>query len=100
MPLIIQGRVDVDDAGVKLLADKIWNLKEYKSEYYLKLPATAISGLKQELKDLLKKHTGDHTVYLQQGSWRKLPTEFMLDDSEETMQALIALLGKESVKKR
>lgn len=101
MPLIIQGRVDVDDdAGVKLLADKVWNLKEYKSEYYLKLSATAASEVKQELKELIKKHAGDHTIYLNQGSWRKLPAEYRLDDSEETMQALIALLGKESVKKR
>ena len=101
MPLIIQGRVDVDDdAGVKLLADKVWNLKEYKSEYYLKLSATAASEVKQELKELIKKHAGEHTIYLHQGSWRKLPAEYRLDDSEETMQALIALLGKESVKKR
>lgn len=101
MPLIIQGRVDVDDdAGVKLLADKVWNLKEYKSEYYLKLSATAADEVKQELKELIKKHAGDHTIYLHQGSWRKLPAEYRLDDSEETMQALIALLGKESVKKR
>lgn len=101
MPLIIQGRVDIDDdAGVKLLADKVWNLKEYKSEYYLKLSATAASEVKQELKELIKKHAGDHTIYLHQGSWRKLPAEYRLDDSEETMQALIALLGKESVKKR
>lgn len=101
MPLIVQGRVDVDDdAGVKLLADKVWNLKEYKSEYYLKLSATAASEVKQELKELIKKHAGDHTIYLHQGSWRKLPAEYRLDDSEETMQALIALLGKESVKKR
>ena len=101
MPLIIQGRVDVDDdAGVKLLADKVWNLKEYKSEYYLKLSTTAASEVKQELKELIKKHAGDHTIYLHQGSWRKLPAEYRLDDSEETMQALIALLGKESVKKR
>lgn len=101
MPLIIQGRVDVDDdAGVKLLADKVWNLKEYKSEYYLKLSTTAASEVKQELKELIKKHAGEHTIYLHQGSWRKLPAEYRLDDSEETMQALIALLGKESVKKR
>lgn len=101
MPLIIQGRVDVDDdAGVKLLADKVWNLKEYKSEYYLKLSATAASEVKQELKELIKKHAGDHTIYLHQGSWRKLPAEYRLDDSEETMQALIALLGKGAVKKR
>ncbi len=101
MPLIIQGRVDVDDdAGVKLLADKVWNLKEYKSEYYLNLSTTAASEVKQELKELIKKHAGDHTIYLHQGSWRKLPAEYRLDDSEETMQALIALLGKESVKKR
>lgn len=101
MPLIIQGRVDIDDdAGVKLLADKVWNLKEYKSEYYLKLSTTAASEVKQELKELIKKHAGDHTIYLHQGSWRKLPAEYRLDDSEETMQALIALLGKESVKKR
>lgn len=101
MPLIIQGRVDVDDdAGVKLLADKVWNLKEYKSEYYLKLSTTAASEVKQELKELIKKHAGDHTIYLHQGSWRKLSAEYRLDDSEETMQALIALLGKESVKKR
>lgn len=101
MPLIIQGRVDVDDdAGVKLLADKVWNLKEYKSEYYLKLSTTVASEVKQELKELIKKHAGNHTIYLHQGSWRKLPAEYRLDDSEETMQALIALLGKESVKKR
>lgn len=101
-PLVLQGRADVTDDGVKLLVDKIWRLDEYQPEYYISLPDTGLDAEKQKaLDEILAKHHGNSPTYLKQSDrWRLINEGLWLDDTEETRAALCALLGEESVKKR
>ncbi len=101
-PLVLQGRADVTDDGVKLLVDKIWRLDEYQPEYYIALPDKGLDAEKQKaLDEILAKHHGKSPTYLKQGGrWRLASDTMWLDDTEEARAALCALLGEESVKKR
>ncbi len=38
-PVVVQGRLDIDEDKVSVLADKFWPLEEYVPEYYLVMPA-------------------------------------------------------------
>ncbi|MCR5757113.1 MAG: DNA polymerase III subunit alpha [Selenomonas sp.] len=98
-PVVIQGKADTKDDTVKLLADKIWPMADYQPEYYL-MPASNDEQLMTALKELMAKHHGENDVYLYQGRWQKLGESYRLDNQEETLKALEALLGKKAVKKR
>ena len=101
MAVVIQGKVDVTDDGVKVLADRLWSLQEYQPEYYLTLPeGEAAEDTQTRLKDIMAQHPGTHVVYIHQGRWQKLGNEFGLDGSDETLKALKDLLGEGAVKKR
>lgn len=101
-PVVIQGRTDVSDDGVKILADKIWSLDEYLPEYYITLPNEGLSEEKQaKMKTLFAVHHGEHVTYFQQnGHWQKAVERFWLDDEAETLTALQDLLGKTAIRKR
>ena len=99
-PVVMQGKVDLRDDEVKLLADKIWPAKEYQPEYYLMPAAEGGEQLLKELKELMAKHHGDHVVYLYRSSWQKLGEGYWLDNAPETLTELEALLGPKGVKKR
>lgn len=99
-PVVMQGKVDLRDDEVKLLADKIWPAKEYQPEYYLMPAAEGGEQLLKDLKELMAKHHGDHVVYLYRGSWQKLGEDYWLDNAPETLTELEALLGPKGVKKR
>lgn len=101
-PVIIQGRIDVTADGIKLLADKIWHLKDYVPEYYLKL-SDGERGIEQqtELKKIMAAHRGSLPVFIHlNGKWQTLNQNFYLDDSKETLEELKKLLGANAVKKR
>ena len=101
MPVVIQGKVDVNDDGVKVLADRLWSLQEYQPEYYLTLPeGEAAAEVQTRLKEVMAQRPGNHVVYIHQGRWQKLGNEFGLDGSDETLKALKDLLGEGAVKKR
>lgn len=100
MTVVIQGKVDMQDDGVKLLADKIWSAKEYQPEYYLMPAEESGEQLIQNLKKIMSRHHGSHAVYLYRGSWQKLEESYWLDNAPETLVELEALLGAKGVKKR
>lgn len=101
MAVVIQGKADIADDGVKILADKIWSLRDYQPEYYLLLPeGETAEDTKEKLKEILAAHHGELPVYIHQGRWQKLGDSFWLDDSEEVLAELKALLGDKAVKKR
>lgn len=101
-PVVIQGKTDYQDDGVKILADKLWNLSEYLPEYYILLPRDKDTPeTKAAIQVILQQHAGDHTVYLHTaGRWQKLPEENKIDDSDEVLGELRALLSEGNVKKR
>lgn len=99
--VVIQGKTDIADEQVKILADRIWSLAEYLPEYYLQLPDEGTAAKRAALQKIMQEHHGTQTVFLQSGGrWQKLAPEFGLDDSDEVLEKLVALLGDKAVKKR
>ena len=100
MAVVMQGKVDVQDDGVKLLADKIWSVLDYAPEYYLMIPAGDNEELLGKVKDIITKHPGHNPVFIYQGRWQKLGEQYWLDNAPETLALLEEVLGAKGVKKR
>ncbi|SEH31166.1 DNA polymerase III subunit alpha [Selenomonas sp. KH1T6] len=102
MPVVLQGKLDIGDERISVLADKFWSLEEYVPEYYLSLPAgEAYAAAREGLRKILAECPGEDPVHVQMGGrWQTLPEGQGLSDDEETKEALIALLGEGAVKKR
>ena len=100
MPVVIQGKLDIGDEHITVLADKFWSLDEYLPEYFLCLPAgEAYAKARDGVKKLLLEHPGEDPVHVQVGGRWQLLSQGLSDD-EEVKAALIALLGAPAVKKR
>ena len=100
MPLVIQGKLDIEEDSVKLLADRIWSLDEYKSEYYLMLPTGEERESKlQAIKQLIAQHPGDNPVHIY-ADRQHLPGTYTAGDEDEVQSAFVQLLGANAVKKR
>ncbi|BAL83653.1 putative DNA polymerase III subunit alpha [Selenomonas ruminantium subsp. lactilytica TAM6421] len=98
-PVVIQGKADLKDDTVKILADKIWSMDEYKPEYYL-MPKAGDEQAIAAIKKVMAAHPGENAVYIYQGRWQKLGPECALDNTEETLAELVKVLGAQGVKKR
>ncbi|SDP30822.1 DNA polymerase III subunit alpha [Selenomonas ruminantium] len=98
-PVVIQGKADLKDDTVKILADKVWSMAEYNPEYYL-MPKAGDEKAVAAIKEIMAAHHGENAVYLYQGRWQKLGEGFWLDNKEETLAELEKILGKNGVKKR
>ena len=98
-PVVIQGKADLKDDTVKILADKVWPMAEYNPEYYL-MPKAGDEKAIAAIKEVMAAHHGKNAVYLYQGRWQKLGEGFWLDNKEETLAELEKILGKNGVKKR
>ena len=97
--VVLQGRIDVQDDGAKLLADKIWELADYQPEYYIKVPPEKDTQATMDaLGKVFKEYHGDHIVYLQlKGRWQKTGTNYWLRGSDDVRAALISILGEAAV---
>ena len=102
MPVVVQGRLDIDEERISVLADRFWPLADYRSEFFLSLPAGPDLGARQEgLRKILQEHAGEDPVHIQVGGrWQHLPEGQGLSDDDETMESLVGLLGAAAVKKR
>ena len=102
MPIVIQGRVDVKDDKVVLLADTIWSLEEYLPEYYLTIaPGLANKDTYDKLKKVFAGHHGAHAVYMHaNGHWQKAGEQYWLDGSPEVYEEVAAILGNGAVRVR
>lgn len=98
--VVIQGKADVAEDEVKVLADKIWLLQDYLPEYYLWLPSgDAQEKAASELQRIQNNHPGRQAVHVHsQTGWSTEPQG--LDGSAEVLEELRSLLGSESVKIR
>ena len=102
MPIVVQGRTDVTDDGVKLLADSVWSLEEYLPEYYLTIaPSLANAATYEKLKEVFAVHHGAHAVYMHaNGRWQKAGEQYWLDGSKEAYEEVAGILGKDAVRIR
>ena len=97
--VVLQGRIDLQDDGAKLLVDKIWELSEYQPEYYIKvLPEKDTPATMDALRNVFQTYHGDHIVYLQlKGRWQKTGTNYWLQGSDDVRKALVSILGEAAV---
>ena len=100
--LVVQGRVNFTDDGVKVLADTITALDDYRQDYYISLAEERDAEATLEaLYGILAAHPGEHIVFLnRKGRWQKLEPKYWLDASPAVVQEIEALLGKGSVLQR
>ncbi len=103
-PLVVQGRVDISDSGVKILADKIWPMEGYRTEYFIvTTSALATAENLKRLRETAKAHSGDHAVHLYISDRRRntdLGPEFRMDGSPEAAAAVEKIYGAGSVRER
>lgn len=103
-PLVIQGRVDISDKGVKVIADRIWPMEDYRTEYFIVTKsAMATAKNKERLREAAKSHHGDHAVHLYITDWRRntdLGQEYWMDGSPEAAAEVEKIFGAGSVRER
>lgn len=101
-PVVVQGHIDMTDETVKLIADSVWALKDYRFAYYIELPAGGLPEVKRtEMKQLIAAHHGDYATFFHSGGhWQKARENFWLDDAAETFEQLTAIVGAGKVRKR
>lgn len=102
VPVVVSGRINTTERGSKVIARKIMRLDEYKPTYWIKVSALNESASKiEELRALLQKRHGDYPVcFYFLGQNRKIRAEraYWIDGSPETVAAIEALLGKDTIK--
>ena len=103
-PLVIEGRVNLTDTGAKILADQIWSLDTYCSDYYITIRDEQASEENfQALRQIFSQHHGEHIVYLYMvDKQQRIKTEpqYWLDDSLQATAEIEGLFGKGSVRQR
>lgn len=101
-PVVVQGRIDMTDESVKIIADSVWALKDYRFAYYIELPTGGLPETKrEEMKQLIAAHHGAYATFFHSGGhWQKARENFWLDDAAETFQRLESIVGAGKVRKR
>ncbi|MBR2214522.1 MAG: DNA polymerase III subunit alpha [Selenomonadaceae bacterium] len=98
-PLAIEGRLDVAEDGVKLLAEKIGLLAAYAPNYYVTIkPELAKAAVYDSMREVFARHHGDSPLYLRiKGDWKKSQPEYWLDGSPNSVTELEKILGSGAV---
>ncbi len=100
--VMISGKVNYTDEGIKILADRICPLAEYKQDYYLAINSTQENdAVFKAIKDVLQTHRGDHVVYIYYSDKKKLiktDNTWWMDGSKEAVDLLKEILGDDAVK--
>ena len=94
-PLAVEGRLDVTEDAVKMLAEQIWPLAEYNPNYYVSIkPELAKPEVYDRMRQVFLAHHGDSVLYLRvRGDWKKSQPEYWLDGSAESVAELEKILG-------
>ena len=77
-PVVVQGRIDMTDESVKIIADSVWALKDYRFAYYIELPPGGLPETKrEEMKQLIAAHHGAYATFFHSGGhWQKARENF------------------------
>lgn len=102
--VMIAGKINYTDDGIKLLADRVCLLRDYKPDIYLAISAAHENeAVYKAVKNVLTTHQGDHIVFIYYSDRKKLiKTEraMWMDGSEEAIALLKEILGDDCVKSR
>jgi DNA polymerase-3 subunit alpha len=99
--VIVKGRIDAGDESVKILADQVTLIDDYKPEVRLKITKDKENGeFFDRLKEVFQSHRGESVVYLHLTDRRKvIKTEekYWVQADESLEKDLSKLLGKDAV---
>lgn len=100
--LVIDGRVNHTGDGVKLLANKLYAMEDYRLGCYIVVPADREDVLYDGvLKGLRADHPGDAQIYLQiRGKWRKLDEKATIAVSPDAISAMEGVFGVGNIRLR
>ncbi|SEJ26624.1 DNA polymerase-3 subunit alpha [Propionispira arboris] len=100
-PVVVSGRVNVTDDGVKIIAENLCLIADYQPEVRIKLRKDQEQAeVFEELKNVFHEYHGDHIVFLHLIDSRKvIKTEpgFWVKPSEQFLGKIENLLGKGAV---
>ena len=103
-PVVVEGRINLTDTGAKILADQMWSLDSYHSDYYVTIhEADASEENFQALRQIFTQYHGDHTVYLYMADKKqriKAEPQYWLNGDPEAIKAIEGLFGEGSVQQR
>ncbi|MBO4400310.1 MAG: DNA polymerase III subunit alpha [Selenomonadaceae bacterium] len=92
--LVINGRVDISNDRVQILADNIFSARDYVPEIYLTVPPEIPLAT---LRKILEKNPGTGVVHVQvSGKWKH--HDLKISDSEKFIGELRKFLGAENVR--
>ena len=104
MAVMVQGKVNVIDDGIKLIADKVIPLSEYQPSYYLQFHEhTAKQEVYKELKEVMAKHKGNIPVVMYHSvtkQTQKMNERYWLNDDDDIIPELEKILGEGNIKIR
>ena len=104
VPVVIQGRVDLQDDGAKILADVVWNLADYHPEYYISIrDEQNTEANMQQLREVFKEFHGEHVVYLHypdQKKLTKLESTFWLNSDPKVIWLVEKIFGPGCIRKK
>jgi DNA polymerase-3 subunit alpha len=100
-PVLLEGRIDKNGEGIKIIADSVRELqKNISGELYLKIQNTDKTFL-QQIQRVLKNFPGHTPVYLYFPKEKKMArtnTDFWVDLTQPVVEELTQVLGSEQVK--
>lgn len=104
LPVIVQGRMNLTDDGVKVIADNICLIEEYKPEIYISIHREQETDeIFTKLKNIFSEYHGEHVVYLHLLDKRqriKTEQKYWMNQSPAAVKKIEELLGENSVQQR
>ena len=104
LAVIVQGRMNLTDDGVKVIADNICLIEEYKPEIYISIHGEQETAeIFTKLKNIFSEYHGEHVVYLHLLDKRqriKTEQKYWMNQSPAAVKKIEELLGENSVQKR
>ncbi|HML87446.1 MAG TPA: DNA polymerase III subunit alpha [Methylomusa anaerophila] len=101
MPVVVSGRLNVHEEGVKILADEVTPLDGLGSEIRITLRKDQENGqVLAKLKGILNKHRGSSAVFLHLADSRRLiktEPEYWINPTPQAFREIELLLGKGTV---
>jgi DNA polymerase-3 subunit alpha len=104
LAVIVQGRMNLTDDGVKVIADNICLIEEYKPEIYISIHREQETDeIFTKLKKIFSEYHGEHVVYLHLLDKRqriKTEQKYWMNQSPAAVKKIEELLGENSVQQR
>lgn len=101
LPVVVNGRVNVTDDGVKILAEQVGPIDDYQPEVRIRIQKEQENAENfDKLKEIFTRHHGNSTVFLHLVDSRKViktENKFWIQPSKSVLDEIEQLLGQGAV---